>query len=327
MSMMPIFTPQPCDNGCCASIFSGFCLSDGTPIAVVINNGLTLGWINISTGAFHVGAIPAGAGPCPIPVEVTTQVEVDVSLSCETDSITVCQGTDPWIVSGTIAITATDLDIRPLDCLIDSIEVCQGTSPWVVSGTVELGATTLAALETITVLQGTSPWAVSGTVELGDTTLAALETITVLQGTSPWVVTGTVELGATTLAALEIITVLQGTNPWIVSANDLDIRNLNCTQDSVTVCQPVVTASIVSTAQNSASVTVLAANANRKSAIIYNNSNSTAWIKFGATASQTSFSVRIVSETFYELTIGYTGVIDAIWQGAGAGSMRVTEFV
>lgn len=59
---------------------------------------------------------------------------------------------------------------------------------------------------------------VSGsTVELGATTLAALENI---------VVSGTVELGATTLAALENIT---------VSATDLDIRNLDYSQDNVAI--------------------------------------------------------------------------------------------
>lgn len=51
----------------------------------------------------------------------------------------------------TIAVTATNLDIRDLT-QTDEVTVFQGTSPWVVSGTVELGATTLAALETITVV-------------------------------------------------------------------------------------------------------------------------------------------------------------------------------
>jgi len=68
-------------------------------------------------------------------------------------SITVDQGTSPWVVSGTVTAN-------------------QGTSPWVVSGTVTVGGT-------VAVTQSTSPWVVSGTV-------------TANQGTSPWVVSGTV---------------------------------------------------------------------------------------------------------------------------------------
>jgi hypothetical protein len=54
-----------------------------------------------------------------------------------------------------IAVTATDLDIRDLAFATDKVDVS--------GSTVELGATTLAALETITVNQGTSPWVVSAT--------------------------------------------------------------------------------------------------------------------------------------------------------------------
>lgn len=73
-------------------------------------------------------------------------------------------------VSGTVELGATTL------AALETITVDQGTSPWVigdgggsitVDGTVELGATSLAALETI---------------ELGATTLAALESITVQNG-------------------------------------------------------------------------------------------------------------------------------------------------
>jgi hypothetical protein len=58
-------------------------------------------------------------------------------------------------VNSSIAVTATDLDIRDLAFATDKVDV---------SGSeVSLDAATLAALETITVLQGTSPWVVSAT--------------------------------------------------------------------------------------------------------------------------------------------------------------------
>lgn len=177
----------------------------GTPLAA---DGDYIPFTTDASGALRVNATFTG--------------DVTVALDCATDSVTVCPGDDPIIVSGTV-------------------EATQGTDPWVTS----LDATTLAALETITVNQGTNPWTVDGTVELGATTLSALETITVLQGTSPWAigdgggsitvdavnldirdlvfatdkvdVTGsTVALDAGSLAALETITVLQGTSPWVI---------------------------------------------------------------------------------------------------------------
>lgn len=86
----------------------------------------------------------------------------------DTDVLAALGGT--LAVSGTVELGATTL------AALETITVLQGTSPWVigdgggsitVDGTVELGATSLAALETI---------------ELGATTLAALESITVQNG-------------------------------------------------------------------------------------------------------------------------------------------------
>lgn len=231
---MSFIQPIPCDDGgggdsvsCCPSVFTGYCLDDGTPLAITIVNGVQTTWTNLLTGVVTPGPPPAGTGICP-----TAVVEVQFQpLTCETDAVTVCQGVAAWVVS------AVDLDIRNLNSATDSITVIQGTSPWAISGTVDLGIATLTALETITVLQGTSPWVVSGTVELGPISLAALESITVVQGTSPWVVSGTVALDAPTLAALENITVQQGTSPWVVSGTvALDAPTL-AALETITVLQ------------------------------------------------------------------------------------------
>lgn len=62
------------------------------------------------------------------------------------------QALDVHLSNTSIAVTATDLDIRDLSFATDSVDV---------SGSeVSLDAATLAALETITVEQGTSPWVV-----------------------------------------------------------------------------------------------------------------------------------------------------------------------
>jgi hypothetical protein len=59
--------------------------------------------------------------------------------------------------------------------------------------------------------------------------------------------------------------------------------------------------------------------------MIYNDSNQVLYLKFGATASATSFTVYMLPGAYYEQTDQcYTGVIDGIWASAN-GNARVTE--
>lgn len=82
---------------------------------------------------------------------------------------------------------------------------------------------------------------------------------------------------------------------------------------------------VVSVNASNTTVTILAANALRKSASFYNDSTSDAFLKLGATASTSDFTVKIPSNSFYELIVPcYTGVVDCIWTTA-TGSMKVTE--
>lgn len=70
---------------------------------------------------------------------------------------------------------------------------------------------------------------------------------------------------------------------------------------------------ITSTGSNQ---TLLASNANRKKAVLFFNSG--IWdIKFGATASATSRTIRVSSSSFYYEIDTYTGIIDAICTTAG----------
>jgi hypothetical protein len=72
-------------------------------------------------------------------------------------------------------------------------------------------------------------------------------------------------------------------------------------------------------------VTLLASNASRKGATIYNDSTSVLYVKFGTTASNTSFTVRMIANAYYEVPFSHTGRIDGIWASA-TGNARVTEF-
>lgn len=86
------------------------------------------------------------------------------------------------------------------------------------------------------------------------------------------------------------------------------------------------TSTLTNVTASASNVTVLALNANRKAATIYNDSTATLYLKWGATASATSFTVLILGGSYYELpgpTV-YTGILDGIWSSA-TGAARVTE--
>jgi hypothetical protein len=72
-----------------------------------------------------------------------------------------------------------------------------------------------------------------------------------------------------------------------------------------------------------ASQTIIASNASRKGSTVYNDSGVVCYVKLGATASSTSFTVKMVDQSYYEVPFKYTGVIDALW---ASGSVRVVEF-
>lgn len=84
-------------------------------------------------------------------------------------------------------------------------------------------------------------------------------------------------------------------------------------------------ASVSSVASSTSSQTASAANASRRGWLAYNSSSAVCYVKFGATASSSSFTVAIDAGGFYEMAQPiYTGVIDVIWASIN-GSLLVTE--
>jgi len=92
--------------------------------------------------------------------------------------------------------------------------------------------------------------------------------------------------------------------------------------------QPVLagTATLSNVTASVSSVTIIAANESRKGVVVFNDSSSDMYLKFGDTASTSSFTVKVSSNTLYEMPGPhlYSGVIDGIWDTA-TGTARVTE--
>jgi len=84
------------------------------------------------------------------------------------------------------------------------------------------------------------------------------------------------------------------------------------------------TATLTNVNSSATTVTVLASNASRKGAQIFNDSTQVLYLKFGATASTSSYTVQLAASAYYEVPAGYTGIIDGIWASAN-GAARVTE--
>lgn len=84
------------------------------------------------------------------------------------------------------------------------------------------------------------------------------------------------------------------------------------------------TATLSNVADAATSATLKASNAARLALIIVNDSTVDLYVKYGATASATSFTYKLgPGETLREDL--YTGIVDGIWASDASGSARVTE--
>lgn len=90
------------------------------------------------------------------------------------------------------------------------------------------------------------------------------------------------------------------------------------------VLQRADTSTLSNVASSATSVVILATNTARKGASVYNDSTQILYLKFGTTASTTSFTVPLAAAAFFEVPSGYTGEMDGIWTSAN-GFARVTE--
>lgn len=103
--------------------------------------------------------------------------------------------------------------------------------------------------------------------------------------------------------------------------------------DGSAVTQPISianefasTASLTSLASAATSAQFLAANAARKGLMLVNTDANAALVKYGTTASATSYTVRLVFNAYWEMPKPiYTGRIDVIWEADGTGSLFGTE--
>ncbi|WP_445626639.1 hypothetical protein [Nostoc sp. DSM 114167] len=74
-------------------------------------------------------------------------------------------------------------------------------------------------------------------------------------------------------------------------------------------------------ASSTTSVTILAANSNRKGATIWNDSTAILYLELGATATTGAFTAKLFASGYYEVPFNYTGVISGIWSAANGNAL------
>lgn len=229
-------------------------LDDATDATTVYQG--TSPWIVAGTVTANQGA--PGVTPWPVTGSVTTSPDVnvhdgvgnpitstggalDVNVSFPS-SITVDQGTSPWIVSGNVSVSNFPA-VQPISGTVIAL---QGTSPWTVDGTIDVGNfPAIQAVSQSGVWTTGRTWTLaSGTdsVNVGNfpATQPVSGTVTALQGTSPWVVSGSITTSpdvnvhdgsgnaiSSTGTSLDVnvtdfpatVAVTQSTSPWVVSGS------------------------------------------------------------------------------------------------------------
>lgn len=97
------------------------------------------------------------------------------------------------------------------------------------------------------------------------------------------------------------------------AANGVDV-DVTRVQGTVTTQDVVAgTATLTNISGNTASATLLAANANRRGVVVHNDSTATLFLKYGLSASSTSYTYKIPPDATWEMPpIVYTGLIAGI---------------
>lgn len=100
----------------------------------------------------------------------------------------------------------------------------------------------------------------------------------------------------------------------------------NTSLASILAAQSSSAAAVTNQAASASSAQFLAVTAGRKGLLIFNDCDKALFLKYGATASATSFTVKIAAGGYWEMPSPiFTGRIDGIWEADPTGSARLTE--
>ena len=86
------------------------------------------------------------------------------------------------------------------------------------------------------------------------------------------------------------------------------------------------TATVATVASSASSVALFAANSGARGRSVWNDSTQVLYLKYGTTASTSSYTVQLAAGAYFEFPQGlYAGAVDGIWAAAN-GNARTTEW-
>lgn len=286
-----------------------------------------------STDVITVQGIASGTAQ-PISGTVTANAGTNMStasLALETGGNLAASKVDLDIIAG--AISSSKLSVK----LADGDDTTLGTKTDAKNtATDTTSVSVISVLKQISASSQTPPSRAvtnAGTFVVQATLAAETTKVigTVNQGTSPWVnntsqINGVTPLmgNGTTGTGSQRVTIASDNTAFSVKVQDGSGTALTSTAGSLNVVQQAATATLANVSGSASSVTLLSSNSARKGGSIYNDSTALLYVKFGSTASTTSFNVLLAASAYFEINAGYTGRIDGIWASA-TGTARVNE--
>ena len=273
--------------------------------------------MRIDVGSGVTESVVSSTNPLPVsgtfsvdPAGLATEAKQttgNASLSSIDGKITTC---NTGAVTISAALPAGTNNIGDVDVLtLPNVTLASQANPFTSAIPISDNAGSITVDGTVAATQS-GTWNitnVSGTISL-PTGAATESTLSTLNGKVTACNTGAVTI-STALPA--------GTN----NIGDVDVLTL----PDVAI-KNYSTSAVTSVVSAAVSTSILASNANRRMAIMVNDTDKSVYVKLGATASTTSFSYKLSPGQILELPIPiYTGAIDAIWETSPTGSMRVTE--
>ena len=273
--------------------------------------------MRIDVGSGATESVVSSTNPLPVsgtfsvdPAGLATearQTTGNASLSSIDGKITTC---NTGAVTISAALPAGTNNIGDVDVLtLPNVTLASQANPFTSAIPISDNAGSITVDGTVAATQS-GTWNINnitGTVTL-PTGAATETTLSTLNGKVTACNTGAVTISAALPA---------GTN----NIGDVDVLTL----PDVAI-KTYSSSAITSVVSAAVSTSILASNANRRMAIMVNDTDKNAYVKLGATASTTSFSYKLTPGQTLELPVPvYTGAIDAIWDTSPTGSMRVTE--
>jgi len=242
-------------------------------------------------------------------------------------SATLVGGTDGTDLRGIKVDASGELQVDVLSSALPTGAATEATLG-TLNGKVPSGLTVTSTRLLVDASGTTQP--ISGTVTAVQATGSNLH-IVVDSGTITTVSTVTAVTTVSTVSAVTAITNALPTGSNVIGgvtqSGTWNVGTITTITNTVPTKEIIAsTATLTNVASSATSVTVLASNANRLGAMIFNDSTQVLFLKFGATASSSSYTTALGPGAYYELPTAhiYSGIIDGIWVSAN-GNARVTE--